>query len=342
LIYFDTYYSKRENKGLIFFLTACIIQWGFAIKNKTTAISLIQKAVRAFSRTVFPGGGRSVDGAEALKEYLDSQPANSPDKPIKVSIRADGAMIKNVAKVLKASDKFVSLDLSRCRLAAIGENAFQEVKALVGVALPDSVTSIGDYAFIGTGLSRIDIPKKVTRIGKGVFAYCASLPSISIPDNVTSIGENAFARCSGLASVTIGSGVTSIEGGPFNGCTSLASITIPDNVTSIGGSAFNGCTSLSNINIGSGVTSIELFAFNRCTNLASITIGRGVAIIAYYAFIDCTILSSVEFKSAIPAGGFDIFAFPTNLRSAFYSTDAANGTPGVYIKNGDGENWVKK
>jgi hypothetical protein len=81
---------------------------------------------------------------------------------------------------------------------------------------------------------------------------------------------------------------------------------------------------------------------SRCTSLASITIGSGVTSIEYYAFIDCAILNSVEFKGTIPASGFDVFAFPTNLRNAFYSSDAVNGTPGIYIKTSGGENWAKQ
>jgi hypothetical protein len=313
------------------------------IKIKTTALAFFKKAAQSFSKPFFSGGGRNIDSAEALKEYLDSQPANSPDKPIKVSIRVDDAMIKNVAKVLKTSDKFVNLDLSRSSaLAVIREKTFKEVKALAGVTLPDSVTSIGDNAFIGTSLTSISMPKNVTSIGNGAFSYCTNLANASIPDSVTNIGDSAFAWCISLASITIPAGVSGIEGGVFNGCAGLISITIPDGVTSIGGSAFNGCTSLANVNMGRGVTSIGLFAFYRCASLPSITIESGVTSIAYYAFFDCALLTSVEFKGAIPASGFDASAFTGGLRNAFYSSDAANGTPGKYIKASGGENWVKQ
>ena len=78
-------------------------------------------------------------------------------------------------------------------------------------SIPDSVTSIGDWAFDDcTSLTSITIPDSVTIIDDGAFARCTSLTSITIPDNVTSIGERAFYYCSRLESITIPDSVTSI------------------------------------------------------------------------------------------------------------------------------------
>ena len=91
--------------------------------------------------------------------------------------------------------------------------------------IPDSVTSIGDYAFSNCGsLTSIEIPDSVTSIGDSVFNGCSSLTSISIPDSVTSIGEWAFSRCSGLTSIEIPDSVTSIGEWAFSGCSSLTSV----------------------------------------------------------------------------------------------------------------------
>ena len=78
-----------------------------------------------------------------------------------------------------------------CSAAATGE-----------IVIPNSVTSIGEYAFWG----------------------CSSLISVTIPNSVTSIGEYAFDGCSGLTSVTIGNSVTSIGEGAFEDCSGLTSV----------------------------------------------------------------------------------------------------------------------
>ena len=136
--------------------------------------------------------------------------------------------------------------------------------------IPDSVTSIGDYAFDGCdSLTSVTIPDSVTSIGYRAFYYCPAITSVNIPDSVRSIGEGAFEGCSSLGSVTIGSGVTSIGEYAFGYCDSLTSVTIPDSVTSIGNDAFYGCDKL-----------IEVY------NKSSLDIAvgsRGYGYVGYYA-----------------------------------------------------------
>ena len=90
---------------------------------------------------------------------------------------------------------------------------------LTDIVIPDSVTSIGDYA----------------------FAFCRSLTNIVISASVTSIGAWAFSGCKSLSSLVIPDSVTSIGYSAFDGCSSLNSLVIPNSVTSIGDSAFKCC-----------------------------------------------------------------------------------------------------
>ena len=89
------------------------------------------------------------------------------------------------------------------------------------------------------------IPDSVTSIGECAFLECNSLTSIIIPDSVTSIGVCAFAQCNSLTSINIPDSVTTIANHAFYNCKSLKSIKIPDSVTSIGDCAFEECDSLS-------------------------------------------------------------------------------------------------
>jgi hypothetical protein len=68
--------------------------------------------------------------------------------------------------------------------------------------IPNSVKTIGEYAFSNAGLTSIIIPNSVTTIGLGAFGTCAGLTSVIIPKSVTIIGDWAFANCRSLTSVT--------------------------------------------------------------------------------------------------------------------------------------------
>ncbi len=176
------------------------------------------------------------------------------------------------------------------------------------ITIPDSVTSIGDSAFIlCTSLQSVVISDSVTNIADSAFHFCTNLQSVVIPHSVISIGDSAFEDCESLTSITIPGSITSIGEYAFAGCTSLKSITIPDSVTSIGDRAFGDCKGLANksgfiiirnvlhgyfgqdthVTVPDNVTSIGKSAFNGCTSLTSIAID-GFTYIDISAFKHCT------------------------------------------------------
>ena len=165
-------------------------------------------------------------------------------------------------------------------------------------AIPNSVTSIGSYAFFDCeSLTSVTIPNSVTNIGVYAFYGCKSLTSVTIPDSVISIGDYAFSYCESLTSVTIPNSVTSICSDAFFDCTSLKSIEVSDNnknYSSVDGVLFNkdktelikypSSKTDNTYEIPDSVTSIGAYAFQDCSRLTSVTIPNSVTSIDEHAF----------------------------------------------------------
>ena len=101
--------------------------------------------------------------------------------------------------------------------------------------IPDSVTTIGSYAFSGcTGLTRVVLPAGLTAIPDCCFNNCEKLPGITIPETVTSIGSCAFRYCSALTAITLPQGLQTLGANAFLYCENLPYVDVPDTLESAG------------------------------------------------------------------------------------------------------------
>ena len=105
----------------------------------------------------------------------------------------------------------------------------------------EDMNKIPDYAFSGSTVKEFNIPNSVTSIGWYAFHGCSSLESIKIPSSITSISIHAFGRCERLTSIVIPDSVTEIGKWAFYGCDSLGTIILPRSITSIDEGAFTLC-----------------------------------------------------------------------------------------------------
>lgn len=130
----------------------------------------------------------------------------------------------------------------------IPEQFLKKCSKITKIEIPDTITSIGDYAFYHCySLESIEIPDSVTSIGNRAFVRCDSLTSIEIPDSVASIDDSAFSGCDNLTEIVIPDSVTSIGFRAFENCERLTSVIIPDSVVWIGGCVFSYCYKLKEI-----------------------------------------------------------------------------------------------
>ncbi|MBK8475641.1 MAG: leucine-rich repeat domain-containing protein [Opitutaceae bacterium] len=210
-------------------------------------------------------------------------------------------------------------------VTAIGDRAFYDLYYVLSVTIPDSVTSIGPYAFYGCrGLTSIKVsvtnPAYASVDGvlfnkalSTLLQYPAvkTQSSYSIPDGVTSVGDRAFYDCYYVFSVTIPDSVTSIGTYAFYGCRGLTGINVAGTnsaFASVDGVLFNktletlilhpSSRTQTSFAIPASVTAIEDSAFQNCFYLTSITIPSSVTRIEGLAFNNCMSLTSIDVAMA--------------------------------------------
>ena len=241
----------------------------------------------------------------------------------------------------------------------IAANAFKGKQKITSITVPDSVTSIGNYAFYDCiSLTELNLGKGVKTIPSSMAEGCNKLASINIPDSVTSIGNYAFYNCTSLTSVVIPDSVTSIGSYAFSNCSSLTSVVIGDSVTSIGYEAFRNCSRLTSVYINDlsnwcnisfsdyysnplyyannlyvngelvtelvipdSETSIGQYAFWNYDSLTSVVIPDSVTSIGSDAFYNCRSLTSVVIGDSVTSIGSYAFYGCSKLREVHNYSD---------------------
>lgn len=92
------------------------------------------------------------------------------------------------------------------------------------VTLLPGVQTIGESAFAGTGIEEFSLPESVTSIGNYAFANCDNLTEVIIPERVNNIGEGAFSDCENVEKVVWSDKLTEIPKNTFKNCISLKDI----------------------------------------------------------------------------------------------------------------------
>ena len=221
--------------------------------------------------------------------------------------------------------------------------SFQRCTGIEFCNLPESVETLGDYAFYGcTMLRDLTLNKNLKNIGISCFEGCTSLESITLPKSLKVIRENAFRCCTGLRSVVFEDGMDLYTNGSygfynnvFDGCESLQSVKLPDNtpgVFIIPMATFSWCPSLKSIKFPANTRSIEQMAFYRSgiesLDLTTIT-SNDVFLEGYYTFAACPNLKTITANGNFQFGYTSLYSFQD---CKALETVTINGSGDDYIK----------
>lgn len=238
-------------------------------------------------------------------------------------------------------------------LQTIGAGAFYDCSFSGNLVIPDSVTSIGRYAFYSRPYLRpetqgtLTLGRNLRTIGEFAFLESRYTGSLTIPDSVVEIGERAFYQCENLnGTLTLGRSLRTIGKEAFYWCEFTGSLTIPEGVAEIADGAFsslhqfnrdgmfNGTLTLPStlktigaeafaytdfsgeLLIPDGVTSIGANAFAKCDGFGgTLSLPDSVKTVGESAFYQCEGFTGLK----LPAGLTKIetlsFAFMAGLKT---------------------------
>ena len=340
LLFLENDYHNPSNSKAISALQELMCDKNFCTLYSLFMLALARKELSACSCRLFIGEkpipSQTIEDLSTEITEDELKEAFIDERGVKYS--------KDVRKLLKVPQELRRGYSVKEGTRIICNNAFAGC-SLSNIAIPDSVTAIGNGAFSHCLLlENISIPKSVICLNGNPFSdwggmlECLSptfiyeddvlfnkdkseivsfrnqkIESYIIPDSVTKIRDSAFEYCSSLFNIVISDSVTAIGDGAFWGCSSLSNIVIPDSVTAIGDYAFLDCSSLSNIVIPDSVIAIGDSAFWGCSSLSNIVIPDSVTAIGDYAFSDCSSLPNIVIPNSVTKIGDYAFSDCSSL-----------------------------
>ncbi|MBE7093055.1 MAG: hypothetical protein E7367_00010 [Clostridiales bacterium] len=203
-------------------------------------------------------------------------------------------------------------------LTELPEGCFNSDYSLESIALPTTITTIGDYAFGASSISTVyalgttaqantfsGAQLSIVHIGEGAFSSC-KLVKVILPETLQTLGVSAFAVNPLLTEAYFHSNVEMGEAVFFDS-TNLETVLFYDDMTSIGAYTFAstaGQHSLRYVTLPSALTEVGEYAFSNCFKLETLELPDGVTYVGDYAFYGCSALQDLTLENAVYIGNY--------------------------------------
>ncbi len=161
-------------------------------------------------------------------------------------------------------------------ITELSDEVFLNCAKLKDVTIPNSVKTISQYAFYGTGVETVILPDSVTEVRKSAFASCPNLKRIEFPREIKSIGDYAVNNTGNLNTVVFKGDAPSIGKDVFSSrCPNLKRIEFPREIKSIGDYAVNNTGNLNTVVFKGDAPSIGKDVFSSPNNCPIIEVPKG-------------------------------------------------------------------
>ena len=249
-------------------------------------------------------------------------------------------------------------------VTAIRDNAFKGITALTSLTFASAADGeeekplvIGMYAFSGTGITSVTLPKRISEMGSYVFSACKTLKDVGFEKGFACpLPDYAFMNCIAIAQVTIPGDIVTLGRTVFSGNKALTTVTFGltangdvSQLKEIGADVFNNCSKLNLLRLEKTVKDAEgnptyendklpaLTAlgesgayisgpFTKCVALTKIVIPDEVTKIGKTAFEGCTKLTSVTLPKNLTLIRESAFMDCTLLASVKFSDETPDAS----------------
>ena len=238
----------------------------------------------------------------------------------------------------------------------IYKDAFRRCNKATSISLPNTIDSIATYAFYGTGISDMTIPKSVKKIGYQCLGSCNNLQmvyynaiscetsslfddgpkAVTIGTNVITLPTYLFSGCDSLRTVAFSepSSLKSVSERAFSKCDNLKYVELPNTLERIDDYAFYDCNGLTTVNLGNSITAIGNHSFQNCYGLTSVIFPNSVEFIGREAFEHCMALTSLVIPSSVAVIETSAFQHCYGLKSLRLNCNINDSTIGSYVFDG--------
>ena len=217
----------------------------------------------------------------------------------------------------------------------IGESAFEQCTTLstLRFASGSKLTTIGEYAFSGCGITTLTIPDSARNIGNGAFYGLGNLKHLTMSGELDTTGwlSTSYSDsyqletltltgqyvCEGVKNtydwgddwrsipgrnakkVILSEGISEICDGAFSNCSKIEQVVLPSSLKTIGAYAFDDCRSIEQINFPANLQTIGKRAFSNCDSLTNISLPSSIETLGEECFYSCDKLQVLD-MSKVP------------------------------------------
>ena len=274
----------------------------------------------------------TVEGIEMKFKVLDRSA-----KTCQVGWHSDGGSYGSSHRCIEAGTSgkvTIPSEVNGYKVIKIAAAAFYYAYNVTEIVIPNTVSSIDDFAFANTSqMPALHLPASVTSISDYALADATGRTSIMVDagntvydsrENCNAVIETATNKMiAGCAATTFPASVTALGQSTFFGCRDAKSFVISKSISSMGTQTFSYCDNLETLGVEEGNSAydsregskaiIETATNTLVKGAGKSVIPESVVAIAYDAFEGNSVLEKVSIPAGITNMAYGAFAYCSNL-----------------------------